>query len=811
MSTFRDTSVDAQGRPAITSEQAARYSKLSRSDALELAGYLSDAASAGVPLPAAVRTLAADARSAPLREALASLAGQLEAGLPLEGALELISTRLPTHVRQMIVAGARSGHLAETLDQVLAQQREMDALTRKFRQAVMYPAILIVFLTAWVLFVSLWIIPQMHFDELLEGFNTSWSPVEELPPSVARPIEFARVAPPLIGASVVFAVVLVALVRLFAGAGGVSRFVGCLPLVGRAWWYRGLAEFSGLMAVFLGQRQTLSEALTLTSTAARDPAVRRAAESLAREVSRGQSLHEGMSRQGFFSPLVTQLAAWGETRNALGDVLSACRQMYVDRFDRQSQVIRQIVPPAAFLIIAGVAMFVASSVFGLFTLVMEFLSFNGPNPSVKFLEAPGVELSGVASVLIAGATLLFCANLMVMLISSATALSGLLRFCGIVLLAVGMTGACLIVPGFWGVVGWVAVMFVWIRGAYQYRAMERGNLLGAVMLAVDRQLPLPPLIRAFAQEQDSGHSASARQLADQLDRGMPLASAIWLIPGALPREAALAVKVGEDTGDLLGAMRATNASPIFERTLARPVMLRLAYVVPAMLLFVLFMKVKIEPSLIKIFDDFDQPTPPFSQLVFGVPLVSHFWPSLASDVSSVLVLLAVFSALALVVLSVLVVLQWRGVWRPWLPVLKPIVNWIEVAPLLRLIALEARNARPLTAFNTLSRLHPKAAVRRRLQAIVQDLNNGVPWQQSLRQRRLLSAADLAVLSAAERAGNLPWALDETADSFERRANYRLQALAQVAMPLLLLPVALLAAVMIVAYFLPLTNLIWSLS
>jgi type II secretory pathway component PulF len=102
-------------------------------------------------------------------------------------------------------------------------------------------------------------------------------------------------------------------------------------------------------------------------------------------------------------------------------------------------------------------------------------------------------------------------------------------------------------------------------------------------------------------------------------------------------------------------------------------------------------------------------------------------------------------------------------------------------------------------------------VRYRLQAIVQDLNNGVSWQQSLRQRRLVSAADLAVLSAAKRAGNLPWALDETADSFERRANFRLQALAQVVMPLLLLPMALLAAVMIVAYFLPLTNLIWSLS
>lgn len=794
-----------QCRPAVNEEQLAKFAQLNRGDALELAGYLSDAAATGVPLPAALRTLAADARSAALTGALGSLAEQLEAGLPLEGALQLISTRLPVHVRQMIVAGARSGHLAQTLDQVLAQQRVMDTLTRKFRQAVLYPAILVVFLTAWVLFVSLWIIPQMQLDDLVGEFSDSISP------SAARPVEFARVAPPLIGATALLAVVLVTIVRLLAGAGGLSRLASCLPLVGRAWWYRGLAEFSGLMSVFLGQRQTLTEALRLTATAARDPAVRRAAGKLALEVTRGQSLHEGMSRQGFFSPLMVQLAAWGESRNALAEVLSACQRMYVDRFDRQAQLVRLVVPPAAFLLIAGIALFVAGSVFGLFSLITELASSSPTGRTTSFLEVPGVELSGVASVLIAGATLLFCANLLVMLASTATALSGLLRFCGLTLLAVGISASCLLVPGFWGIVGWLAVIFVWVRGAVHARAVDRRNLQSAILLSAERSLPLPPVIRAFAQEQDSGHGACARELANQLEHGMPLASAIWLTPGALPREAALAVKVGEDTGDLLGAMRAADSSPLLERTLARPVLLRLAYVLPAMLLFVLFMKIKIEPSFIKIFEDFDQPMPPFSQMVFGVPFVSHFWPSFASDALNILILLVVLTGMAVVVLSILVVLQWRGTWRPWLPVLRPIITWIDTAPLLRLMALETRHSRPLVSINTLARLHPKAAMRGRLQAIVRDLNNGASWQQSLRQRRLLGAADLAVLSAAERAGNLSWALDETADSFERRANYRLQALAQVVMPLLLLPVALLAAVMVVAYFLPLTNLIWSLS
>ena len=55
------------------------------------------------------------------------------------------------------------------------------------------------------------------------------------------------------------------------------------------------------------------------------------------------------------------------------------------------------------------------------------------------------------------------------------------------------------------------------------------------------------------------------------------------------------------------------------------------------------------------------------------------------------------------------------------------------------------------------------------------------------------------------------ALDELAESLERRANYRLQSLAQIVLPLALLPTGLLVGALAVAYFAPLTTLIWNLS
>jgi type II secretory pathway component PulF len=91
------------------------------------------------------------------------------------------------------------------------------------------------------------------------------------------------------------------------------------------------------------------------------------------------------------------------------------------------------------------------------------------------------------------------------------------------------------------------------------------------------------------------------------------------------------------------------------------------------------------------------------------------------------------------------------------------------------------------------------------------LNNGFTWQESFERRRLLADGDLALLSAAERTGNLPWALDEMGDSFLRRSEYRLKVWGELAMPLLLLVFGLSVALYVIARFVPLTTIINDLS
>jgi type II secretory pathway component PulF len=76
---------------------------------------------------------------------------------------------------------------------------------------------------------------------------------------------------------------------------------------------------------------------------------------------------------------------------------------------------------------------------------------------------------------------------------------------------------------------------------------------------------------------------------------------------------------------------------------------------------------------------------------------------------------------------------------------------------------------------------------------------------------LIRGAEAAVFQAAERAGNLAWALDEMANSNIRRLTYRLRAWLNVLFPLLVLVFGGCVLVIGVGILQPLFQMIASLS
>ncbi len=128
------------------------------------------------------------------------------------------------------------------------------------------------------------------------------------------------------------------------------------------------------------------------------------------------------------------------------------------------------------------------------------------------------------------------------------------------------------------------------------------------------------------------------------------------------------------------------------------------------------------------------------------------------------------------------------------------------------LALAAAQQRPIVdGIAALARTYPNPDIRRRLRRAGIDAEGGQDWCESLCRRGLICRPEMAVLQAAQRVGNLPWALREMADSARRRFVYRLQAIAHLAFPPLVIVIGLAVMFVVVALFVPLISLIEALA
>ena len=164
-----------------------------------------------------------------------------------------------------------------------------------------------------------------------------------------------------------------------------------------------------------------------------------------------------------------------------------------------------------------------------------------------------------------------------------------------------------------------------------------------------------------------------------------------------------------------------------------------------------FLLWKIIPLFERMLNEFEVTMSFATQLLV---LASHqlvnFWPVL---VPLFLVLLAG---------ACVGVLYYVGLLPRNLPLLSRLALPMDRSAVLRALAWSVRGERALPAtVDMLAQIFPRGATRRRLQKASTQIAAGQHWCDALRRVRLMQAMDVAVVKAAERTGNVAWALAES--------------------------------------------------
>lgn len=380
----------------------------------------------------------------------------------------------------------------------------------------------------------------------------------------------------------------------------------------------------------------------------------------------------------------------------------------------------------------------------------------------------------------------------------------ILTMAGWILILAGVLGTAMQGFIFAGPFAWVVILAIVLMAVGRYRGAENRTLLWCLAAAAERGIPLEQAARAYSMERSDELGIRAARLAELLEGGTPLSLALADTRIHLPLDALVAVRIGIETGDLGTALAKVAKHDDDADVLLRSIFEKVFYlgVVANVLLGILtFIMLKIVPVYAKMFEEFELQLPLMTQqLVACSEYFVNFWFLFFPFVGLLLLFLVVAT------------LHYIG----WLPRNLPFINWfvlrLDGALVMRCLALSINQRRPLTEMIwMLTKLYPKTSVRKRLLRAGHALNNGEHWCHALRQAKLLCPSDVAILTAAERSGNLEWALEEMADSSIRRLAYRLRLALNVIFPAVLFIFGMLIGFIAISLFMPLVSLIQGLS
>ncbi|HUE73289.1 MAG TPA: type II secretion system F family protein [Pirellulaceae bacterium] len=365
-----------------------------------------------------------------------------------------------------------------------------------------------------------------------------------------------------------------------------------------------------------------------------------------------------------------------------------------------------------------------------------------------------------------------------------------------------VVGVCGATPIVFLLLGGVLVvgLMVWIR----LRRAEHRALVGAIAVAAQRGVPTSDMARAYAGETVSGTRSRALALATMVDAGVPLDAAVVRAPLWLGTGMHVAIRTGCALGAIGPALASEMGSGREMEEAIRPLAPRLWYLAVVLNVgtgIVTFVFLKIVPIFDRMFQEFELPLPmPTILLIRVARWVVDLGP----------ITLLMYGAIPVVL--IVVTLLYIGILPRSLPLLDRLFRRYDGAIVLRNLAVAVQRGVPLlAALELVGHVYPLRSVRRWMLGAASRVAGGASWSDSLRATGLIGRVDVAVLKAAERAGNLPWAMREVADSLVRREVLRWQWCLNIAGPLVMASFGLCVALIVIPLFLPLIALIEGLS
>jgi type IV pilus assembly protein PilC len=306
--------------------------------------------SAGLPLVQCLDILVSQTENKSFAQKIQQISSDIQVGSTLADSLSRHPQTFNSLYCNMVAAGEASGNLDGVLNRIAEYQEKADALRRKIKGAMTYPAIVTIIAIVVTGIMLTFIVPtfaQMFID--LGG-------TLPLPTRIVMAIsDFFRHYLILIIVAVTGLIIgYIFYNRTENGRYNIDSIKLNMPILGDLVRKSSISRFSQTLSTLLTSGVTILEALSITAKTAGNKVLEKGLFRTLERISGGLSIAEPLKDTGVFPPMVIQMIAVGEKTGDLSGMLSKISDFYKEEVDGAVDALTSIIEPIMILVLGVV-------------------------------------------------------------------------------------------------------------------------------------------------------------------------------------------------------------------------------------------------------------------------------------------------------------------------------------------------------------------------------------------------------------------------------------------------------------------------
>jgi type IV pilus assembly protein PilC len=305
---------------------------------------------AGLPLVQCLEILASQQENKTFKKILTQVKSSVEGGSTFAEGLKAHPTVFDELFVNLVHAGETGGILDTILRRLAVFLEKAEALKRKVKGAMIYPAVVITIAMAVVTVLLLFVIPV--FKEMFEGAG------ERLPGPTLFVLwmsEFMQKY--FLYIAIIIAVLIFAFKKFYQTERGteiIDRILLASPVFGSLLRKVAVARFCATLGTMISSGVPILDALEITAKTAGNVIIERAIMNTRTAIAEGRTIAEPLMETGVFPGMVVRMIAVGEATGALDAMLAKISEFYDEEVDAAVEGLTQLMEPVMIVFLGGV-------------------------------------------------------------------------------------------------------------------------------------------------------------------------------------------------------------------------------------------------------------------------------------------------------------------------------------------------------------------------------------------------------------------------------------------------------------------------